>query len=246
MNQRELGEIISRFTDGDKKYLKCTVFLEDEYIEITDNDFKLVNDVLEEDLLNEIDDNNETLLSGSYLEYFGKCFECKEEYEYLSEKIFKIVGDCKNFECIILKNGDELYGAVNCYKRSSGRSGNLLSHEDLEKSYLIKVENQEIIIEKELEKTAVLAVNQTHYIEYKDKKIYSTSKENDNSIKVCDDIWWDKGPTFYNCFEVYFVDDIFIIYGNKATFFSEHITLIVGDISGSNIETLINDEETKY
>lgn len=245
-NQREMGDTVSFLTDGNKEYLEYSIFLKAGYVEIGEDGFRLVNEDLEECLLNRVDNNTETVLSGKYLETFGENLECKEGYEYLSEQLFENIGECKNFEYVILKNGKELYGAVNCYKNPSGRSGNLLANEDLEKSYILVVENGKIVFQKELKKTAVLAVNQSHYIAYKDKKFYSVSKENNNTIEICNDLWWDKGPTFYSYVNVYFADDIFMICANKSTLNNDYLTLIVGDISGNYIETLINNEKSEY
>ena len=96
-----------------------------------------------------------------------------------------------------------------------------------------------------MKKTAVLAVNQSHYIAYKDKKFYSVSKENDNKIEICKDLWWDRGPTFFSYVDVYFSDDIFMIFGNKRTHDDSYITFIVGNIDGKYIETFIDNRKAE-
>lgn len=245
-NQRELGQYTSFFYDGEKEYICYELAFEDGYVQVTEDSFELCDTYLDDATLSENKSNVEVLLSGQANATFGYEIVAKEGYEYLTEQLVEKVKGCEYFEAIILKNNESIYGAVNCYNRPSGRSGNLLSNEDLFKSYLLEVKNENIKFTKDLGKNAVLALNQSHYIAYADKKFYSVDKETDERIEICEDIWWDEGPTFYSYVEVSFVDDIFLLHGNRGTSFHTYETIIVGYINGERIETLIDDRKLDY
>lgn len=245
IHRRELGEYTSFVSDGKNKYLECSIFTDDGYVEIEEGSFKIRKVNPDETSLYEVERSADIVLYDRVLETFVYDLEVENEYSYLSDKIFDAFDKPKNFEIIVLEKDGKLYGAINCYKRPSGRSGNLLSNEDLDKAYLFNVENEEIKITKTLEEAAVLALNESHYIAYSDKQFYSADKNSEEKVKICDDIWWDKGPTFYSYVDVHFVDDVFMIYGNRAKIGSRFDTLIVGDISGKHIETLIKDKKVE-
>ena len=117
----------------------------------------------------------------------------------------------------------------------------------MKKSYLLEVEDKNIILIEPLEKAAVLAVNQSHYLAYVNKKFYSVDKESGAKIEICKDIWWDDGPTFYDNVDVSFVDDVFVIYANRSGLGTPtYETLIVGNINGENIQILIDDEKMVF
>lgn len=243
MNPREIGSYVSILSDGEKQYLEYSVFLNSGYVEINEDSYKLIEGDLESDTLNEVEEATEIVMSGQVLETFGDNTICKEGYEFLSEELFACTNEYKNFECLILHNGDEIYGAVNCYYRPSGRSGNFLSHENFAKSFLIEAENGHLVIEKEHEGAAILAFNQSHYVMYTNKTFYSVDKESEKKIELCKDEWWDNGPTFYSNVKISFTDNIFMICGEKGTLNANYITLIVGNINGSHFETLINHQK---
>ena len=245
MHRRELGEYTSLVTDGKSQYLEYNISLENGYIEFSGNSFKIADEDPQSSSLSEVDTSAKVAVSDRVLETFIYTIETQDNYSYLSDQIPEVFSNPKNFEVVVLEKDNKLYGAINCYKRPSGRSGNLLSNEDLDKAYLFDVENEKIKITKTLDKTAVLAFNETHYVAYSDKQFYSADKNSNKKIKICDDIWWDKGPTFYSYVNVYFVDDVFMICGNRETLIDNGITLIVGDISGESIETLIDDEKVE-
>ena len=241
-NRREMGQYISFLSDGSKEYIWYDLAFEDGYVQVTEDSFELCDTDLSEVALSECERKIEVLLSGRANATFGDTVSVKEGYEYLAEQLTENMEGCEYFEAIILKNGQNIYGAVNCYSRSSGRSGNLLSNEDFVKAYLLEVENETIKITKDIGKCAVLALNQSHYIAYAGKKIYSMDKETNQKIEICRDIWWDNGPTFYSHVEVSFVDDVFMLRGFRGTTHHTYGTVIVGYINGEIVETLIDDK----
>lgn len=242
-NQREMGQYTSFLTDGSKEYVWYNLAFEDGYVQVTDDSFELCDADLSDIVLSESESKIEVLLSGQANAAFGNDIDAKEGYEYLKAQLVENIEGCEDFEVIILRNDQCIYGAVNCYSRSSGRSGNLLSNEDFVKSYLLEVENEKIKITKDIGKYAVLALNQSHYIAYTDKIFYSIDKETNQKIEICRDIWWDNGPTFYSAVDVSFVDDIFMFCGFRGTTSNTYGTVIVGTINGEHIETLIDDKK---
>ena len=246
-NTRNMGEYISTTTDGEKEYFKYEPEWKNGYIEISKESFKLCGEKLDETNLIKTDNDTRVIFRGDANDSFGDSFYSEKEYKYLEAKLFEKLDGCEYFEVIIFKNGDNIYGAVNCYKRASGRSGNLLSNEDLKNSYLLEVENEDIKLTKNLGKTAVLALNQSHYIAYSDKTVYSVDKETDQKIKICDDIWWEGIIGDSGHMEVMFSDEFFVIIANRwTTQLEDFDTLIVGSINGERVETLIDDQKRKY
>ena len=240
-NRRNFGQYVSFFSDGDKEYIWYDLSFEEGYVQVNEDSFELCDTGLDDVALVENKSKVEVLLSGD-VTAFGNGIVAKEGYEYLTEQLIENIEGYEYFEAIILKNNESIYGAVNCYNRSSGRSGNLLANEDFVKSYLLEVENEKMRFTKDLGKYAVLALNQSHYIAYADMKFYSVDKETDQKIEICQDIWWDKGPTFYSYIVVSFVDDIFLLQGSRGTSTHTYATIIIGSINGERIETLIDDK----
>ena len=242
-NQRQLGRWYHLFSDGDKTYfLSRDYFYLDGYIEITADSFKLRDGEFDDTAFPGYNCGIEVLLSGVANEDFGDSIIAKDGYEYLIEQIYEAVGRYKTFEVIVLKKDDEIYGAVNCYKRPSGRSGNLLSNEDLGRSYLLEIKDDEITFTKDLGKTAVLALNDTHYIAYKEKNFFSVSKDSGEQTPICKDIWWSEDSLYCGSVQVLFVGDVFVMYCDRNTpDYENYTTLIVGDISGERIKVLLDD-----
>lgn len=246
-NTRNLGEYLYTATDGEKEFFKHEYEWRNGYIEIGENSFKLGNEKIDESSLKWLTNGTRIIFTGEANNSFGNSFRSEKGYEYLEAKLFEKLDGCECFEVKIFEKNGSIYGAVNCYKRASGRSGNLLSNEDLKNSYLLEVENEEIKLTKDLGKTAVLAVNQSHYIAYSDKTVYSVDKETDQKIKICDDIWWEGIIGDFGYMDVKFSDEFFVIIANRSTTQLEDFdTLIVGSINGERVETLIDDQKRKY
>lgn len=235
-NQRELGNFAQLLTADGKDYLEYRISFNSGYVEIGENSYKLTENI------NFTEKKSDTkVIFSAYATLRGDGIDCEEGYEYLSEQICELLGDTEvYFEAKIFKNGDEIYGALNQYNRSSGRSGNLLCNEDLKKSYLLRVQDERLEILEESDDTAIMAFNQTSYIAYKDKLFYSVNIENGRKTEICKDIWWDNGPTFYSNVNIYYTDDIFMLCGDRK---GKHMSLIVGKIDGSYTQTLIDNEE---
>lgn len=245
VNRREIGEYTYLFTDGDKQYLKYYGMYEDGYAVIADDSFTLYEGVLPDTVISPQTTEAEIVLT-AYISALSDGSQCAVGYGYLSEQLENIFGtleDEKYYEALLLKKGEEIYGAVNCYSRPSGGSGNLLTNENLEKSCLVSCQDGVLAVDKEYEGTAIMAFNQTHFIAYKNQSLYSVNIESDEEVKICDDFWWDKGPTYYNDFSVRFTDDYFIIYATNSKTFSDKATLIAGKMDGSFTETLIDNEK---
>ena len=239
-----MGEYTCFLSDGVKEYLKYDINLEHGYVEVNNDSFVISNESFDSDSLFEVEKQTEVIMMDSAFErLMAPPDTIQEGYEYLSDLIPESFSDCKNYEVVILKKADKIYGAINSYKYTSGSSGYTLPYEYLDKSYLFDVVDGEIKITKRLNKTAVFAFNESHCIAYSNQKIYSINKENDEKIEICKDIWWDRGPTFYSYMSVHFVEDTFMLRGNKSKLKGEYATLIVGDISGERIETLIDNKK---
>lgn len=240
VHSRELGRYVNfKVVDG-KKFIEWNIFTEDGYVEIGDNSFSLAENIDGEEITGDAE-----LVFSAYATSLshGENNQCAEGYEYISDQVYDLIGeDTLHFETKILKKGDELYGALNLYTRSSGRSGNLLCYENIKKSYLLKIQDEKLEVLQELDDTAIMAFNQTGYIAYKDKMFFSVNTQSGKETEIYKDIWWDKGPSFWSQVYVYFADDIFMICGNKSTFKDNRITLIVGKIGDTQFETLIDNK----
>jgi len=230
LNQRGLDPYQEFLIYDGKQYLNYG----SAYVELTDDGFKSCPNDFYIKSPEKMSGETVVLLEGAY---FGNYFDPLgfrvevEEYKYLYDQIYDQV-DSEYFEFILLKRDNDIYGTVNCYNRSSGRSGNLLSVEDLDKSYLISVNDGNLVIDKELDGVSVLAVNKTHYLAYENEAFYSVNKETGEEKKICDDIWYEGVfPPYYSFARVVFIDDIFMLYADSDKR-NGGKTVIVGNING--------------
>ena len=246
MNRREIGEYTYLQSDGEKQYFYYDgqVLLEDGYVVIDGSEYSLSEGVLPASVITPLETESEVVLTSYKSALYGS-FTCPKEYDPLGcqlEDIFGGADDDKYYEALLLKKDENIFGAVNVYSRVSGRSGNLLTNEQLVKSCFVTVNDDELTVAYEFEDTAILAFNDTHALTYKDKKIYSKDLQNGTEVFICKDEWWDRGPTFYNEFFVTFTDDYFLIYADKGRSVSNSVSLMAGKIDGSEFNVLVDDK----
>lgn len=241
-NQRVIGERAYVITDGENDYWEVNTHLDTKYLKKSGNSFALNTDDLSAVYLDAKSDT-EVVYSGISTELRGPGIPSNDEYSFLKDVLYQVTEGFKYFDFVVLKSNDELYGAVNCYSRVSGRSGNLLSVEDLTKSVLFDVEKELAINVKTLEGVAVLALNQTHYIGCENEIIYSFEKVSGNKKELFKDVWRNSNA---DRARVYFFDDFFVIYAKRydSGIFLDRLfeTVMVGSMDGSYFETLIDDE----
>lgn len=246
MNRREIGEFTYLQTDGEKEYFYYDGLhlLEDGYVLIDEGDYTLQEGVLPKSEIQPLKSESEVVLTSYKSALYGS-FTCAKEYDFLGQQLEDVFGgadDDKYYEALFLKKNEEIFGAVNVYSRPSGRSGNLLTNEQLIKSCFINVKEDSISIVHEYEDTAILAFNDTHAVTYKDKKIYSKDLQNNTEVFICKDEWWDRGPTYYNSFSVSFTDEHFLIYADKGESISDTVSILAGRIDGTEFHVLIDDK----
>lgn len=248
-NERELGEFIPLYTDGVNDYLGYDLIFEEGLIKKTSEGFTL-SELSTDDEAIDIKDTPSRVVLDFCITALGGYGNCCEGYEYLYEALddaFNIYGDDVFSEALILDNQGEMYGAVNFYSRPSGRSGSILTNENIVKCTYFTVVDGKVNIIKELNKTAILAFNQTHLITYKNKKINSLNLSSGEETFLLKDNAWDKGPSFYNNFSVSFTDESFILYTEvDDNYEAGKETVIVGNLDGTCITTLIDNKEIEY
>lgn len=237
--QLNLGEYRAILSNGENDYLEYdgNVY-DDRYIEILENDFSLTEVPSADTVLQETESDVEQICS--VMTWRGRLWRAEYAggYEFLSDKLIEWLGEGAHFECLILKNGEEIYGAVNCYQNSSGLSGNLLSHEDIEKSYLVDVRDQEIVVNKELTGAEILAFNQTHYIAYGGRILYSGEQETNQKTILWQKRWWEPGLSTRGYAKFYFTDLHFYVYANNGKLNNSE-TIFACNMDGTGSEILI-------
>lgn len=246
VNRREIGEFTYLQSDGEKQYFYYDgqVLLEDGYVVIDGSEYSISEGVLPASVITPLETESEVVLTSYKSALYGS-FTCAEEYDFLGQQLEDAFGDAdddKYYEALFLKKDEEIFGAVNVYSSPSGRSGNLLTNEQLIKSCLVNFKEDSIFIAHEYEDTAILAFNDTHAVTYKDKKIYSKDLQNDTEVFICKDEWWDRGPTYYNSFSVSFTDEHFLIYADKGKSVSDMVSILAGRIDGTEFHVLIDDK----
>lgn len=196
------------------------------------------------------EDNTATkIVLESYITALSSGATCADGYEYLYDVLdvaFDISDEDSFSESLLLENQGVIYGAVNFYSRPSGRSGNLLTNENVVKGIYINIIDGEVEVIREFDHTAILAFNQTHLIAYKDKKVYSVDLSSAEETFLFKDKWWDRGPSYYNNFNVSFTDEDFLVYVNNDNGVTNKETLMVCKLDGSNFTVLIDNRNIEY
>lgn len=248
-NERELGEFVPLYTDGVSDYFEYELTFDNGLIKKTSESFTL-SELSTDDEAIYIKDTPSRVVLDFCITALGGYGDCCEGYEYLYEALddaFNIYGDDVFSEALILENQGKLCGAVNFYSRPSGRSGSMLSNENIVKGTYFSVSDGKVDIIKELNKTAVLAFNQTHLITYNNKKINSLDLSSGEETFLLKDNAWDRGPSFYNDFSISFTDESFILYTEvDDNFGAGKETVVVGNLDGTCITTLIDNKEIEY
>lgn len=235
-NSRNMGDFSFLVSDGKNNYLQTAEY----YLKQQDNNnFYLVdaNDIEVESLIEKQASAEKIFSVGS--NNWGRP-EYSEGYDYIYQQLLDKFDGSTCFECVIFNKDGRFYGAVNQYKRWSGPSRNLLTNEQIIDSYLITLENNQVVFTKELKDTAILAFNQSHFIAYKNKTYYSVNTETEEETRLFKDEWWDYGPTHYSHVNFYFTDDSFVVCGQKNDFFNDYTSLFICKMDGSEINKLLD------
>ena len=241
LNDRRLGEYSSAFSDGEHDFIKVKYAAQDRYVEIGKGGWELAINTDESRLAEKESAAEIVMACGRYRGVYDHRKDVsKEGYEYLREQIEQEFSNCTDFDCVIFKKDNVLYGSVNCYTRAAGMSANLHTAECFDKSYIIEIENDKIKLEKELDDAIILASNQTHYISYTNKRFYSVNKQTDEKTLICKDEWYSLLPIYPDHVRIYYSDEYFTICANKGT--QSYRTLFVGTMDGSYFEKITNQK----
>ncbi len=248
-NERELGRFISTYTDGEKEYFEYDLIFEEGLIQKTSDGYVLLPNTSTNDEAVKEDNTATKIVLESYITALSSGATCADGYEYLYDVldvVFDISDEDSFSESLLLENQGVIYGAVNFYSRPSGRSGNLLTNENIIKGIYINIIDGEVEVIREFDHTAILAFNQTHLITYIDKKVYSVDLSSAEETFLFKDKWWDRGPSYYNNFNVSFTDEDFLVYVNNDNGVTNKETLMVCKLDGSNFTVLIDNRNIEY
>ena len=83
-------------------------------------------------------------------------------------------------------------------------------------------------------------------IVYRDKDIYSVDLNRGEEVFLLKDKWWDRGPTYYNDFNVSFTDEDFLIYVQADNSTDSKETLMAGNLDGNDFTVLIDNRKIEY
>lgn len=248
-NERELGRFISTYTDGEKEYFEYDLIFEEGLIQKTSDDYVLLPNTSTNDEAVKEDNTATKIVLESYITALSSGATCADGYEYLYDVldvVFDISDEDSFSESLLLENQGVIYGAVNFYSRPSGRSGNLLTNENVVKGIYINIIDGNVEVIREFDHTAILAFNRTHLIAYKDKKVYSVDLSSAEETFLFKDKWWDRGPSYYNNFNVSFTDEDFLVYVNNDNGVTNKETLMACQLDGSNFTVLIDYRNIEY
>lgn len=247
-NERELGSFVPVYSDGNFDYIEYNLNFEDGLINKSSSGYALYEASTADEGI-EVIDTSATQVLSAYISALSGGAVCAEGYDYLYDALdtaFDISDEDSYCEILILENQGEIYGALNFYSRPSGRSGSLLTFENIIKSVFVRFTGSQVDVIKELENTAVLAFNNTHLITYNSKKIYSVNLENGEELFLTKDKWWDKGPSYYNDFKVSFTHESFLIYALADNGYVQKETLMAGGLDGTDFTILIDNQKIEY
>lgn len=252
VNERTLGEFAPVYTDGESDYFQyiqySSVF---DYGLVTKNrEGYLLTELSTNDEALKLKDKNPRLVYRSCVTALSDGWDvCVEGFEYIQDALDEMFDafDKEVFsETVILENQGVIYGAVNFYSRPSGSSGSLLTNENIIKGSFVNITEGKVKVIKELEDTAILAFNRSHLITYKDKNIYSVNLSDGENTFLFKDKWWDKGPTYYNDFDVSFTDESFAVYAQLHNGMEVKETLVTGNIDGACLTFLIDNKKVEF
>jgi len=248
-NERELGRFTPVYSDGENEYFEYNLAFEDGLIQKTSDCYVLLTDTSTNDEAVKTINTAAKLVLESYITALSGGATCADGYDYLYDILdsdFNISADDNYSEALLLENQGAIYGAINFYSRPSGRSGSLLTNENIVKGLYINITDGEVNVIKEFDGTAILAFNQNHVIVYSDKDIYSVDLNSGEEVFLLKDKWWDRGPTYYNDFKVSFTDESFIIYAQADNGTDSKETLVAGDLDGNDFTVLIDNRTIEY
>lgn len=247
-NERELGTFIPIYSDGVNNYFEYELTFEKGLIKKTTEGYAVSELSTNDEAISVKNTGVKVVLEAYVTALFGGA-DCADGYDYLYNALdsaFDISAEDNYSNVLLLENQGEIYGAINFYSRSSGVSGNLLTHENIVKSLFVNYADGGFTVEKEFDKTAILAFNKNNCITYDNKRIYSVDLSSGEETFLFKDKSWDRGPSYYNNFSVSFTDEDFVVYYSVEGDALRNETLMAGNLDGTCITTLIDNKEIEY
>ncbi len=241
INTRNITRFSPVLTDGENDYIKFKAATGEEFVRLDKDDFTLMRTDAPTQRLTAKKRESTIVI---YLRWIGnEADEVKvsTEQKKLYEKLQSKLKDYDNYELIVIKEGDKLYGAVNCYTRVSGDNDDELCYENLEASYIITVKNDKPKLSKKINDTAILAVGDTHYIGYSNGMFYSVENSGKNKTELFSDRWLNLYRPADKSVKFYFTGDVFLASGATYEGDSATETVIACKIDGSKVKMLLND-----
>lgn len=241
INQRNVARFSPVLTDGENSFIKYEGPKKDEYVRLDDETFTLVKDDMQNVKLSVKKTDAEAAISIKAIEGRESEVKTSNSYKKAAEKLQKKLKNFDNYECIVIKIGDTLYGAVNCYRRASGEDGDELLYENFKESYLVTIKNDKVKLSKKISDMAILAVNSSHYIGYSELMFYSCDRESGERREIFKDRWYNEALGGLNYANAIFTDEVFLINGVSYEGNRALETTIVCKIDGSSVNLLVNN-----
>lgn len=248
-NERELGKFVPVYTDSTNDYFEYSLKFDKGLVVKSYDDSYSLSELSTEDEALSVKSAETQVVLEAYISVLNGGAICAEGYEYVYDALdvrFDISDDDVFSEVLVLEDSGKIYGALNFYSRPSGRSGSLLTNENIVNCVYVSITDDAVVAMEKLENTAILAFNQTHIIIYRDKKVYSVDINGGEETFLFKDKWWDRGPSYYNDFRVSFTDESFLIYAKDDNGYVQKETLMAGGLDGTDFTTLIDNREIEY
>lgn len=242
IQERNIGTYMPVLTDGEKTYLEHAAYWNQGYFTAEDQGFAMSDRAWPDDTLQEKPSDTRVVASMFRTGIYEGGAALEEEFSWLTASLEELLAQEEYMEYILLCRDGEFYGILNCYNRPAGRSGSLLCFEDLKYSCLLRVENGQLVLGEKMKDVALLACNRTHYIACGNKRIYSVCKQTGEKTQILEDLWWDKGPTYYCYVDFYFTDDV-LYFSGRQDHGQEVYTLYACYLDGSQVQLLAEKRE---
>ncbi len=234
MQQRNIGTYVPLLTDGETSFLQYELAQDGGYFCAKEDGFTLSDRIFPDAALQEQQTDTQIVASLMRTGIYENGVELEEAFAFLAESLDDLLSQEDYQEYILLCRDGEFYGILNCYKRPAGRSGSMLAYEDLKYSCLLGVEDGRLTFGEKMKDVALLACNQTHYVAYQDRQIYSVCKATGETTQILEDQWWDtdENKSYVNFF---FGDEVFYFSGRNS---ESNNTLYACYMDGSCLQQL--------
>lgn len=242
--ERNMAEYVQVMTDVEHDYYAYSLWKWEGYFQNEDGAFVLSENPYPDDTLLEAETDTRIVMDARRSGLMQDLISgLTPEDAFLEEGFRQLMEEENYFECRIYEKNGEYFGFVNCYRRCAGRSGFILAYEDLKYSRLLTVEGGQLVFGEEMEKTALLACNDTHYIAYRNKKIFSVRKSTGLQTEILKDQWWDTGPTYYSYVDFYHTENVFYMCGRQDAGLGDAYSLYACYMDGTGLQQLLYERE---